>query len=152
MNNKLQLVKRIMLLVASSISSIISAYLYIASYSLWKDEYGTDISFNETYLVALIASLLLVFAAIYVLVKNDNRYTNITLSASTSLISFYGIGTFLKKLFKAIIKSKEKGKPLSEYFKFSDNQALLYIGIVTLFIAAYFIISAYMDYKNAKKN
>ena len=135
--NKKELFKKIFLVSASLISLVISLILYIKSYEFYSDEYGTDISFNEDYSVAVIVSLVIFGYLMYTLIKYIKKeeavYFNDFIGlASTAIVSFYSLGKFFKNLFKAIQKGKE--------FAFQSYQAYLFIGLVVLMIFIYFVI------------
>ena len=142
--NKNLLIRKISLLLASFSSLVISLILYIKSYDFYADEYGTDISFNEDYNIALIISLALFIFLIFALVRflkgTETHYNNLVYLSTSALISFYSLGKFFKALFKAINKGVA--------FAFSSYQAYLYIGIVTLFIVVYFLFAFLSDMKN----
>ena len=135
--NRRTLIKHISLLIGSLLSLIFSLILYIQSFEFYSDEYGTDLSFNEDYSVAVIASLLVFIYLLYALNKKSKgeecAYSNWVKVAVTSIVSFYSLGKFFKTLFKAINKGKE--------FDFTSNQAYLYIGLVVLAIFIYFLLS-----------
>ena len=134
--NKKELFKKIFLLSSSLISLVISFILYVKSYAYYSDEYGTDISFNEDYSVAIVVSLILFGYLLYSLIQFLKKEEATDLSdiiglTTTAIVSFYSLGKFFKNLFKAINKGKE--------FLFTSYQAYLYIGLVVLMLFIYFI-------------
>ena len=134
--NKKELFKKIFLLSSSLISLVISFILYVKSYAYYSDEYGTDISFNEDYSVAIVVSLILFGYLLYSLIQFLKKEEATDLSdiiglTTTAIVSFYSLGKFFKILFKAINKGKE--------FLFTSYQAYLYIGLVVLMLFIYFI-------------
>ena len=134
--NKKELFKKIFLLSSSLISLVISFILYVKSYAYYSDEYGTDISFNEDYSVAIVVSLILFGYLLYSLIQFLKKEEATDLSdiiglTTTAIVSFYSLGKFFKNLFKAINKGKE--------FLFTSYQAYLYIWLVVLMLFIYFI-------------
>jgi TRAP-type C4-dicarboxylate transport system permease small subunit len=136
-NKYLELTKRILLIVLGLFLSVLFLVFYIKSYSFYQDEYGTDISFNNDYLIlTLLGLIVLVYGIIslYTLLKNkENHYFNISSLCFTGLGGFYGLGIF----FKQISKGKE----------FASNQHYLYLGIMLTLLFVYFVINVYQDYK-----
>lgn len=116
---------KLFFLIASISSFIISLILYIKSFELYQDEWGTDISFNNDYIVALIVSVL--FIVYNITSFKTNKY-NIHFKLTTfSIITLYSLGTF----FKAISKGKA----------FITCSNYLFIGIVTIFITIGYILT-----------
>ena len=131
---------------ASLSSLIISVVLFIQSFEKYDDGYGIDYSFNLDYAVALFVSLFITLFIIYIIYCNKKNIPHqneeyLIKIAMTSLISLYSLGTFFKKLFKNIAKGIE--------LSISSYQNYLFIGIVVLFIALYYIIK-YIDDKLKK--
>ncbi len=114
------------IILAGIISFIISLILYIKSYELYQDEWGTDISFNTDYLVALMLSILIIVYGICSIKKLFEIKLFIKL-VSSSILTFYSLGIF----FKAISKGKE----------FVSFQNYLYIGLVAGCFLGSFIIN-----------
>ena len=143
--NKLTLSKHITFILGSLTSFVISLVYFIKSYSYYADEYGTDISFNNDYVIALVVSLILLSFASYKLyaeakeieVKSDSI---VSFTCST-LVSFYSLGVF----FKALNKALSKNKP----FDFTSVQAYLFIGIVLLIVSVYYALKI-MEQRKAK--
>lgn len=107
--------------------------LFIQSYEFYKDEWGTDISFNEDYIICMVVGIII---TVYGLVKQfrnvgEKAYL-LTGGLITLIIGCYSLGTFFKQLFKAIEKSKA--------FEYASYQVYLYLGIISLAILFYFII------------
>lgn len=107
--------------------------LFIQSYEFYKDEWGTDISFNEDYIICMVVGVII---TVYGLVKQfrnvgEKAYL-LTGGLITLIIGCYSLGTFFKQLFKAIEKSKA--------FEYASYQVYLYLGIISLTILFYFII------------
>ncbi len=139
MNKKNNLI----LLIASIISTLISLVLLIVSISVYKDEYGTDISINEDFLILLI---LMGATTIYSLYKyndkTDQKISGIYKIIMVGLPSFYFLGKFFKDLFKALVKHKE--------FVFKAYELRFFIGVILLLFLIYFIIELVKN-KQAKK-
>ena len=126
---KVKLTKNIALASAGLISFIFSLVFYILSYEFYQDEYGTDISFNSDYLVAMIISIALLSYGIYKIYclkgnKEDTLAFYYFSISVTSILSFYPLGVF----FKAINKKKDA----------MDYLSYLAIGVVCLCLLVYF--------------
>lgn len=137
MNKYLELTKRIILLVLGTFLSVLFFVFYIKSYSFYQDEYGTDISFNNDYLILTILGLIVLvygIISLYTFLKNkENPYFNISSLCFTSLGGFYSLGIF----FKQIAKGKE----------YAPNAHYLYLGIMLTLLCVYFVIDVYEDHK-----
>lgn len=131
MKNKL--IKPILIGIVGFSMFVISLILYINSFELYQDEWGTDISFNSDYIVAIIISIIIM---VYGLLnyKYDNQYYNIISCMASSIISFYTLGVF----FKAISKGQA--------FDFCKNY--LFIGIVSF---TFILLFGYNYIKEHKK-
>lgn len=139
--NKLQKIKLIFSIIIAGFVTTISLILFIQSFSVYKDEWGTDISFNSDYVVALLVGIALLMNAI-VSIKTGSEVSNCICGITISfLICFYPLGVFFKALNKAMLKNAK--------FDFIGNQAYLYIGILGLLILIYYIIS-YLEIKKNK--
>ena len=119
--------KKICLLLVGLSSTIISIILYINSFEIYKDEWGTDISFNEDYVIAILLSLVVLIYGITNITNPNNNAFSLVVTLLSSITTFYTLGVF----FKAISKNKP----------FNENYAYLYIGIISLFILDYGIFS-----------
>lgn len=143
--NKLSISKHIAFIGGALASFVISLIYFIKSYSYYADEYGTDISFNKNYVIALVVSLILLSYASYKLYAEiktkEVKYDAIIGVTCSSLVSFYSLGTFFKAWTKALSKKKT--------FDFNANQVYLYIGIIVLFLSAYFLIKV-LEQRKAK--
>ena len=141
MNKKLV---RIFFFISALIGFAVSLYLFIKSYAKYSDEYGTDISFNEDYLIALFVMIIFtVYTAYNLFSKSVRDCSSIVGLSISALISFYSLGHFFKALFKALNKGKE--------FIFTSYQNYLYIGLFTLFIFIAYVIKPYQEFKNKTK-
>lgn len=137
---KKNLIKYGFLAISGLTSFIFSLILYIKSYEIWQDEYGSDISFNEDYIIAMVVSILIVVYAVYAIWAEKQNHATLAYEfcgiCSSALISFYSLGVLFKNL--------NKGKD------FKDYTLYFYLGIVTLFLLAYFI-SCLISKKDFKK-
>ena len=140
MRNKLG--KNISIIVLGFVSFVFSLTKYIMSYELYKDEYGTDISFNNDYFVAMLISLIILFCGVILLInfikkeKNSHMISTYSGLIVSALVAFYPLGVLFKQL--------NKGKP------FVDNLNYFFIGIVGLILLVYFVFS-YLDKKQETK-
>ena len=128
--SKITKIKKASLVLCSFTSFIINLILYIQSYELYMDEYGTDVSFSTDYLIAFLTSFIIFIYLLFSLFL-EMPYQKMVFLACSGLVSFYAIGTFFKALFKAIDKGSK--------FDFQSKQAYLYIGVTVLFIFIYFL-------------
>ena len=140
MNNKLY--KNISVVIIGFISFVFSLTKYIMSYEYYKDEYGTDISFNNDYFVAIIISLVILICGIWMIInfKKEKELKMISIYGGlviSTLVTFYPLGVLFKQL--------NKGKPFVDYLNY------LFIGIVGLSVLIYFIFS-YFEKKKETKN
>ncbi len=124
--------KYLFLSLSALLSFVFSLVKYIQSYEIYSDEWGTDISFNSDYILAILISLAIFVYGIYqmIIIKKNmqvsNAYVYVGLLVS-SLLAFYPLGVF----FKAI----NKQKPVADYLNY------LYLGLVAIFLLAYFVFS-----------
>lgn len=136
--SKLKLSSYILLLSANVFSLAISLYYYIVSFSIYSDEYGTDISFNSDYVILLLVLSLSLGYLIYLLINdlksNKIKFNYIIPSTQMGVLSFYSLGVFFKQM--------NKNKP------FVDYQIYLFFGIVTLILMAYFIVRYFLKSEN----
>lgn len=129
--NKLICIKNMFNILLGAVIIIISFILFVKSFEIYKDNSGTDISFNNTYVISLLIGIVVTIYGI-IRIKNDKLiYYHISGIIISSLLGCYALGTFFKALGKAISKKRD--------FIFSDYQAYLYIGIVGLLILGYYI-------------
>lgn len=135
MNKSLK--RYIALIILGVILIIFNLVMYINSYSFYKDEYGTDISFNSDYLVALIISVIfLIYNVFGFLNKNNLKEYFIILGGISSLfVCLYSNGCLLK----ALNKSES----------YIDYQNYLYIGVLSLGFFLYFLLY-YFENKRSK--
>ena len=135
--------KHLFLLLGSAFFFILTLVFYIKSCYVDSGDWGTDISFNEDYLVCMLIGLtLVIYSALRLFDKcNPKTSYSITGIVVTSLAGFYPVGVFFKKLFKTLNKG--------EAFIFADYQNYLFIGIFALCLLGYFIVS-YIE--NRKSN
>jgi len=135
--------KYVFLSLSACLSFVFSLVKYIQSYEIYSDEWGTDISFNLDYVIAILVSLTFLVYGIYqiIIIKKGNQSTNalayIGLVVS-SLLSFYPLGVF----FKAI----NKQKPVADYLNY------LYLGVVAFFLLISFVFSYLSLNKKSKAN
>ena len=131
--------KQAALLTGGLASFVFSLVYFIRSFEVYRDEYGTDISSNGDYLVAMLVSLCVIAYAVYLLiVKKDSERRIYAFSGicATALTCFYPLGVF----FKAMNKGNE----------FASYQPYLYLGIVSLFLLIYFIFVGFEGEKETK--
>ena len=133
---KINIIKRISLLLSGLMIFSFSLIKYILSFEFYQDEWGTDISFNSDYLIALIIGILVITLSLYYLIKKDNKINHLISFLLTTILSFYSLGV----LFKALNKGEN----------FSDYQNYFYIGLVSFMLFIYFAISLYEKYKTEK--
>lgn len=144
-NKKMILFINVFFLIVASFLLIYGLVKYIQSYSFYQDEYGTDISFNNDYLIMLLGGLMMLTYNIYSLKVNlsshKDEYFEIFITTFHALFSFYPLGVFFKALFKAISKNKS--------FDFQGNVIYLVLGLIFLI---YLIISICLCIQNYKLN
>lgn len=139
---KTKIAKYISLVVVGFVSFVLSLVKYIMSFEKYSDEWGTDISFNEDYIVAIMISAIVLAFAIYCLVmviknKKINESTGSFVGGAIScLIAFYPLGV----LFKAL----NKGKPFADYLNY------LFVGLFGIALLVYFVFS-YLEKKKESK-
>ncbi len=114
--------------------------LFIQSYEFYKDKWGTDISFNEDYIICMIVGVIITTYGLIKQFRNIKEKVYLLTGGLISLVvGCYSLGTFFKQLFKALEKSKA--------FEYASYQTYLYIGLITLTIFTYFIVM-YLNDKN----
>ncbi len=139
--NNLMKWKKIINIIIGAFITIVSVVMFIQSYEKYSDEFGTDISFNNDYVILLLIGLtILIYGIITFKTENSLSY-QISGMVISSLVSFYSLGVFFKALNKAIL-DKEKS------FDFLDNQLYLYVGIVGALILGYYTVSYFVTKKN----
>ncbi len=139
--NNLMKWKKIINIIIGAFITIVSVVMFIQSYEKYSDEFGTDISFNNDYVILLLIGLtILIYGIITFKTENSLSY-QISGMVISSLVSFYSLGVFFKALNKAIL-DKEKN------FDFLDNQLYLYVGIVGALILGYYTVSYFVAKKN----
>ncbi len=140
---------KFLILSIGSILFVVFLVLFIQSKYTEFDGFATDISFNEDYLVCMIVALLTGgLGLVLVLDKKKTNISDLTAYtaygvATSSFVSFYSLGVFLKKLTKAI--QKNKALDMAKYGKY------LIIGLVFLAILIAIIVTIVVI-KNKKKN
>lgn len=140
MNNKL--LKYLSLTFVGVVSFIFSLVKYILSFEYYADEYGTDISFNSDYIVAMLISIVLAVCGILLLValKNNKENKLIPIYSGlliSSLLFFYPLGYLFKQL--------NKGKLFVDYLNY------FFVGIVGLGILCYFVFN-YLETRKKSDN
>lgn len=132
---------KIVLIAVGSISFIISLILFIKSFTKYDDGYGIDYSFDYNFVIFLIISLIITGAAIYSLINGKEKlcYTS-ALVISSTIISFYSLGTFFKSMFKAIKKGTE--------LTFNPHYLNLIIGLMALMILLISLLYLFKLLKN----
>lgn len=140
--------KNILLMISGLVGFILTLIMFIQSKEVYKDEYGTDISFNEDYLILMIVTFSFFFYAFFCLKadKQNERHVQADIAfflVTTALLSLYPLGVFFKALFKALNKSKE--------FAFMYYEKYLFFGIFFLCLLIYFIYIAIVYRKDYKK-
>lgn len=126
---KLNFAKSISLIVAGCFIVLSSLVLFIKSYSIYQDEYGTDISFNSDYVVSLLCGVVVTIYACAQLkgMQNQERTYYLCSMVVSTLIGFYPLGVF----FKAMNKHK----------LFADYQNYLLIGVLGVLLLIYSSVS-----------
>lgn len=138
MNNSHKLIKNIINIVLGAFALIISFIFFIKSKEVWSDDYGTDISFNNDYVVAMIISVIILVHGIAQLVSSSPFTTVVCNTTASGVVCFYSLGVFFKPLMKALSKHVA--------FSFDDYQVYLYIGIFALILFVYYVVS-YLEIK-----
>ncbi len=136
---KIGLFKKGALLFTGLSSLVFSLVYFIRSFEVYADEYGTDISSNSDYLVAMLVSLCVIAYAVYLFASKKKEYRKIYAfsgACATALTSFYPLGVFFKAM--------NKGKDFAVY------QSYLYLGIVSLFLLIYFVLVGLESAKETK--
>ncbi len=139
---KNNILKYILISISGLCGFIFSIIKYIQSYEYYSDEWGTDISFNNDYIIAIIIMISVLIYGIYMIyitfIDKKNENCNIYLGLIiTTLLSLYPLGVYFKALNK------------SETMDFYVNY--LYIGLVSLFICGYYIINFINVFKEKNK-
>ena len=128
--NNSKLIKDILLIIISSLLCVFSLVFLIQSYSFYSDEWGTDISFDEDYVVALvIGAAILAYSIVNLVAKSSSTKKNcyyLSFGVTSALIAFYPLGIFFKSLAKE---------------PYLECQAYLYVGILGLFFLRYVLMS-----------
>lgn len=136
---KLFKAKKILNIIIGITIILTSLVMFIQSFQKYSDEYGTDISFNNDYVITLLIGVIILVYGIVTFTKEITNYSNVSGMMISFLLGAYSLGIFLKALNKAILDSSAK-------FDFVGNQLKLYIGIIASLIFAYYLIS----YRNEK--
>ena len=129
--NNSKLIKDILLIIISSLLCIFSLIFLIQSYSFYSDEWGTDISFDEDYVVTLVIGVaILVYSIVNLVAKSSSTKKNcyyLSFGVASTLITFYPLGIFFKSLAKEV--------------PYLECQTYLYVGIIGLFFLGYVLMS-----------
>ncbi len=133
--NKLLKTKNILNMIIGVFVIITSLIMFIKSYEIYKDDAGTDISFNSDYVISMLIGII-IFVHGVLSMKEANKVTSIICGVTASfLIGLYPLGIFFKALSKALSKGAT--------FDFIGNQTYLYTGILGLIMLGYYIVSYY---------
>lgn len=146
MNRK---IRDIFVLIAGIVGFICSLILFIQSKSVYSDEYGTDVSFNEDYVILILCTISIILYSIicYIADKKKESHNQADLSLKlviSALVSFYSLGLFLKSLFKALNKHAT--------FDFNNYELYLFVGLFTLVLFICYTYQAISIQKNFHKN
>ena len=126
-----------LLLSASLLAVIFNIILFIESFKIKNDGFGTDISFNNDYIASLIIFITLsIYSVLRVLDNAKTKTGYITLLVISAITTFYPLGVF----FKAIIYGGA----------FLDNQVMFYLGIASLLVFLFAIFSYILEIKKEK--
>ena len=133
------LLKNIMIIVLAVLLMITSLIYFIQSYSVYSDEWGTDISIDTDYLVLLICSICILIYGIYSLIAykknlNTKNAYYACFGVTSVLIGFYPLGIFFKSLAKEV--------------PYLECQGYLYIGIIGIAFIMYLVFSYFENKKN----
>lgn len=144
---KISIFKYAFALLSSVFSLAISLMYFIKSYEINADEYGTDISFNNDYLIALMISVIFVFWLLYLFINEIKAtkvesHSEVILSSSSLILGAYNLGVFFKALFEALSKNKA--------FNYLSHQYYLYLGILFSLIFITFLLKLFE--KKQKQN
>ena len=130
---KLDLCKKISLLLSGLLIFVFGLVLFIQSYSIYKDEYGLEVSFNTDFVICMIIGIIIfIYSLLWTLHEENHKLYPLAGTLSSLIISSYSLGIFFKQLGKALNKNKA--------FEYLTYQNYLYIGIITLAITIYFAI------------
>lgn len=114
----------ILFVAAMAFAVVVNIVLLALSFEVYDDGYGTSYSCNENYIASLIIFIaLLVFAVMNFLGNGNAKVGFGTLLVVSGTLAFFPLGKF----FKAMSKGEA----------YTDNQTMLYIGIVGLLLFAY---------------
>lgn len=139
--SKLFRTKKILNIIIGIVTIIVSLVLFIQSYQKYADESGTDISFNNDYVITLLLGIVIMVYGIITLKEDNAVYYNISGMIMGFLPGAYSLGVFLKALNKAILDTKVK-------FDFAGHQLYLYIGIIGLLVFVFYLCG-YLDNKKS---
>ena len=138
---KSEIIKRWIIVILASAIIGISVSLFILSFEIYNDGYGTDISFNLDMIIFFICGVAILVYGIYSIYAYKKHLSMLfayyaSFSVITVLLTFYPLGVFFKAL--------AKGKSFVEY------QEYLYLGVFGFIILIYLIFSYLCDLrKNA---
>lgn len=138
MKSNYPLIKKILIIVLTSIIFITSTVLFIQSISAYSGEYGSGFDANLDYVVVMLVSLCAVLVSIYNLKGTKvKEVVNTTVLATSIVVSGYSLGKFIKSLVKGA--------------KYVDCQTYFYAGLVALALVAVATIE-YLIYQSNKEN
>ncbi len=132
------LLKYCTVLVIAVVLAIVSIVYFVQSYSFYKDEWGTDISFDTDSIVFFLSAIPLgIYGGYGLYAEEKGKDMNMVFYSCFMivfvLLSFYPLGMFFKGL--------AKGKAYTEI------QSYLYMGILSLVVLVYLGFSYWLDKK-----
>lgn len=140
---KLDLCKKISLLLSGVFIFVFGLVLFIQSYSFYQDEYGLEISFESDFIICMIIGIIIfIYSLLWTLREENHKLYPLMGGLSSMIISSYSFGIFFKQLGKALSKNKA--------FEYLAYQNYLYIGFITLAITIYFVILYVINKKQGK--
>lgn len=135
-----KLIKSLNIVVAASVI-IFSLIMLVLSCEIYSDEYGTDISFNNNFLISLLVGIILLIYFIITIKDKNYKYYLLAYQLSSLIVGMYSIGIFLKALNKSIINNAS--------FDFGNNQIYFYVGVIALLLFTIKLLE-YFKLKNDK--
>ena len=158
--NKLNLVKKILFVLAASLLTLVLLVVFIKSFYVDDDGYGTTYGSNLDYFVLLvIAVCVLIYSITYLLNKNTKKVFYTTFGIATCLGSLYPLGLYFKNLAKGkdtftldsffsygLVELEDKTKLYGDAC-ISIN-VYLFVGLTVLFLFAGIVVATIVDYKN----
>lgn len=124
----------IALLCFASILLIVALVLFVQSFNVYDDGFGTSFSVDEDYLVLfIVSSIVFIYGLLNFLNKGNKESLATTkylcISVASGLVSLYSFGKFFKQLAK-----------LGSEFVFQNYQIYLYFGLIGIALALYAIL------------